>query len=96
MFNVATYRKTDKGREEVAKRSLNLSARLRKALIMIDGQTPFGELRTALVTLGDPVEIVEQLTDLGLVESDYDLPPMPVFQVASEDWPDTVQIHSIR
>jgi hypothetical protein len=96
MFDVAIYRKTQKGREEMQHRIHGLPPRLRKALIIIDGKASFGELREPLALLGDPTEIVGRLSDLGFVESDYDLPPMPEFPPRGDDWPDTVQIHSSR
>jgi hypothetical protein len=85
MFDVAIYTKTAQGRAEVAERRLGISPRLRSALIMVDGKTSFGELRRSLTQIGDPRELISQLADLGLVESDYDLPPMPVFGRALAD-----------
>lgn len=92
MFDVAIYAKTARGREEVSERRLGLPARLRRALILIDGRTNFGTLRLMLEPLGDPKDIVQQLSELGLVESDYDLPPMPVIGGQDEqDAPSAVQ-----
>ncbi|KAF7600182.1 MAG: hypothetical protein CGU28_04075 [Candidatus Dactylopiibacterium carminicum] len=79
MFDVAIYRKTTLGRAEIAERRLGIGPRLRSALIMVDGRTPFGKLRPLLAQIGDPKQLISQLSDLGLVESDHDLPPMPVF-----------------
>lgn len=90
MFDIAIYSKTDKGREEVAHRSHGLSQRLRKALIMVDGKTCFGDLRPALALLGDPKAIVWELSAMGFVESNYDLPPMPVFNASREDFSPTL------
>lgn len=95
MFDVAVYTKTARGRAEVSERRLGLPARLRRALILIDGRTNFGSLRLMLEPLGDPKEIVQQLSEMGLVESDYDLPPMPV--IGGRDDPDAqTEVQPIR
>jgi hypothetical protein len=85
MFNVAIYSKTLKGRMEILERRHGLSLRLRQALILVDGHTPYGMLRVMLQHLGDPDEIIGQLSALGMVVSDYDLPDMPVFGHAGAD-----------
>lgn len=79
MFDVEIFSKTAKGRAEISERALGLSPRLRSALILVDGKTPLGQLRAALSMLGDPEEILGQLHKAELIESDYDLPPMPEF-----------------
>ena len=79
MFDVAIYAKTAKGRTEITERTLGLNPRLRRALIMVDGKTPFGILRQMLAPLGNPKDLMETLSQLKLVESDYDLPEMPDF-----------------
>jgi len=93
MFDVAIYSKTTKGRIEVTERTLGLSPRLRRALIMVDGKTPFGILRQMLQKIGDhdPAELMHQLKKLDLVESDYDLPPMPEFPGMMLDDPTVMQ-----
>lgn len=97
MFDVAIYAKTALGREELSQRKLGLSPRLRSALIMVDGKTRFGILREMLAPLGDPREIIEQLGGMGLIESDYDLPPMPVFGNMLVDEPSTLMdVHATR
>jgi hypothetical protein len=97
MFDVAIYSKTAKGRAEITERNLALPPRLRRALIMIDGKTAFGVMRHMLEQLGDPKEIMRQLSKLHLVESDYDLPPMPEFPGMTIDDPSTMmEIHPIR
>lgn len=85
MFNVAVYSKTMKGRIEIAERRYGLSLRLRQALILVDGRTPYGMLRMMLQHLGEPDQLIEQLAALGMVESDYDLPEMPVFAPTHND-----------
>lgn len=97
MFDVAVYAKTALGRAEVSERRLGLPSRLRRALIMIDGRTSFGKLRPMLGELGDPYEIVQKLGDLGLIESDYDLPPMPVIgSAAIDEVPTLMEVHATR
>jgi hypothetical protein len=87
MFDVAIYTKTAQGRTEVSERRLGLSPRLRQVLILVDGKTPYGELKPLLAKLGEPAELVGQLTTLGLILSDYDLPPMPEFPRTESDAP---------
>ncbi|MBS1208592.1 MAG: hypothetical protein H6R19_990 [Proteobacteria bacterium] len=93
MFDIAIYSKTSKGRAEVTERTLGLTPRLRRALIMVDGKTSFGVLRQMLQKIGDadPTEIMRQLKQLDLVESDYDLPPMPEFPGMMLDDPSGIQ-----
>lgn len=92
MFDVAIYSKTAAGREEILERRLGLSSRLRRALILVDGRKPFGQLRILLAQLGDPYDIVAELGELGLVESDYDLPPIPQFPAMLRDEPSTMML----
>lgn len=97
MFDVAIYSKTVLGREELVSRKLGINLRLRRALIMIDGKTCFGILREMFAPLGDPKQIIEQLGELGLIESDYDLPPMPVFgNMRVEDPSTLMDVHATR
>lgn len=97
MFDVAIYSKTAKGRTEISERTLGLNPRLRRALIMVDGKTPFGELSELLAQLGDPKDIIRQLSKLRLVESDYDLPEMPEFPGMMLEGPTTVmELHPTR
>jgi hypothetical protein len=82
MFDVEIFYKTELGRMAMMDRSYGLHQRLRAALILIDGKTPWGQLRSMLLPLGDPGSLVQQLSELGLLESDHSLPAMPVFQPA--------------
>ncbi|GAA5170037.1 hypothetical protein [Viridibacterium curvum] len=84
MFDVEIFYKTELGRLAVGDRSYGLHQRLRAALILIDGKTPWLKLRAMLAQLGDPDSLVQQLTELGLLESDHSLPAMPIFQPARE------------
>lgn len=86
MFDVEIFSKTAKGRMEIIDRTLKLSPKLRQALILVDGRTAYGELKEVLGRLGEPAAMLEQLSQLGLVASDHDLPEMPEFpQTRSED-----------
>ena len=78
MFDVEIFYKTELGRMAVSDRSYGLHQRMRSALILIDGKTPWVTLQSMLRPLGNPTEIVSQLSQLGLLESDHQLPPMPV------------------
>ncbi|MEC5384209.1 hypothetical protein VVD49_00670 [Uliginosibacterium sp. H3] len=80
MFDVEIFYKTELGRMAVSDRSYGLQQRMRAALILIDGKTPWVTLQSMLKPLGDPADIVENLSQLGLLESDHQLPPMPVIQ----------------
>ena len=62
MFNIAIYSKTMKGRMEIAERRHGLSLRLRQALILVDGHTPYGMLRVMLQHLGEPEELIGRKT----------------------------------
>jgi hypothetical protein len=61
-----TYRKTEKGRTEVATRAARLSPRLRGLLILVDGQRS-AEALGALVTVGADALLAE-LADGGFIE----------------------------
>ena len=90
MFDIAIYSKTAKGRTEISERTLGLPPRLRRALIMIDGKTSFGVMRHMLEQLGEPKDLIRQLSKLRLVESDYDLPAMPEFPGMTVEDPSTM------
>jgi hypothetical protein len=79
MFDSEIHYKTAKGRAEMADAQGGLSRRLRTALVMINGKTPWSQLAMQLAALGDPAELVSELLRLGLIESDHELPPMTVF-----------------
>lgn len=97
IFDVAIYCKTMKGKLEVAERRHGLSTRLRQALILVDGRTPYGSLRGMLQHLGDPDQLIEQLAELQMVASDYDLPDIPVFSSQGFDDHTTVmQLQATR
>lgn len=86
MFNVEIFSKTLKGRIEIAERRYGLSPKLRQALILVDGRTQYGVLQASLQHLGEPEALMCELSRLGMVASDYDLPEMPEFpQMRLED-----------
>lgn len=84
MFDVETFSKTAKGREEMHERSHGLALRLRTALILVDGKTPWATLRPMLARIGDPEALIQALRDEGMIESDFDLPPLPIFRSLTE------------
>lgn len=60
------YRKSDKGHDEIAKRTHGLTPRLRTALIMIDGKRSDAELRTLIAAQAD--ETLAALLQQGFIE----------------------------
>lgn len=80
MFDVEIFYKTELGRMAVSDRSYGLPQRMRAALILIDGKTPWIQLQPMLRPLGDPPHIVDQLCQLGLLESDHQLPDAELIQ----------------
>jgi hypothetical protein len=82
MFDVEIFYKTELGRMALSDRAYGLHQRMRAALILIDGKTPWLSLQDMLKPLGDPEQLVHELTELGLLESDHQLPPMPIIQPA--------------
>ena len=62
------YGKTALGLDEVGKRKLKLAPRLRTMLILIDGHQPALVLQDEAAKLGAPVDFIEQLIALRLVE----------------------------
>ncbi len=85
MFDVEIFYKTELGRLAVSDRSYGLHQRMRSALIMIDGKTPWVTLHSMLRPLGNPTEIVSQLSELGLLESDHQLPSSALIQQSFSD-----------
>lgn len=82
MFDVEIFYKTELGRMAVSDRAYGLQQRMRAALILIDGKTPWSSLQDMLKPLGDPEQFVHELCELGLLESDHQLPPIPVIPAA--------------
>jgi hypothetical protein len=61
------YVKTDLGLQEVGTRKMDLSHRLRCALILVDGKHPFSVLQREARKLSAPEDFIEQLMALNLV-----------------------------
>jgi hypothetical protein len=77
--------KTDKGREEVEKRTHRLSFRLRTTLIMMDGSKTAGELIENLPTaLGsDPTPFMQQLWEEGFITTSNGAAALPIAAAVS-------------
>jgi hypothetical protein len=63
----AIYRKTDKGKQEIADKTLGLEAHARRLLIMVDGQRNSAEL-SVYVRAGDFEPTLERLLAEGYIE----------------------------
>ncbi|GAB4179841.1 MAG: hypothetical protein OHK0026_13360 [Rhodocyclaceae bacterium] len=74
----AIYRKTDKGRDEMARRSYGLPARVRSLLILVDGRRSLRELIEQGRHFGDAEGFLRQLVEGGFVE------PVPQSAAASD------------
>lgn len=61
--------KTDKGREEIAKRTYRLEARKRTLLILVDGQSDAETLAGKAAHLASPLEMLESLLAEGFVKA---------------------------
>jgi hypothetical protein len=68
MPNEAIYAKTDAGRAEITTRSHRLSPGLRSVLLVVDGQRGLPQLQHVIVALHAPMDALEQLTTLGLIQ----------------------------
>ena len=68
MEDPTIYRKTDKGKQEIADRSFGLESHVRRLLVMIDGQRDAVEL-SVYVRAGELESTLERLVAEGFVES---------------------------
>lgn len=68
MEDTAIYRKTDKGKQEVADRSFGLEGHVRRLLIMIDGNRDAAEL-SVYVRPGELESALTRLVSEGFVET---------------------------
>lgn len=59
--------KTEKGKDEIERRSCGLPFRQRRVLILVDGRSTVAELQAKSAGTPDFVEILEELHRLGLV-----------------------------
>jgi hypothetical protein len=62
------FQKTDKGREEIAKRTLRLEARRRTLLILVDGQSDAAGLAEKTAHMGDTMALLQTLWSEGFIE----------------------------
>lgn len=62
------FQKTDKGREEIAKRTYRLPARVRSMLILVDGRRSAAQLLDQGRHFGDAEQFLRDLVEGGFVE----------------------------
>ena len=82
----AIYRKTDKGRQEVAQQSSGLEGQARRLLIMIDGQRDSAAL-SVYVRAGEFERTLERLLAEGFVEASGEAGPERVVRASAADDP---------
>lgn len=82
MEDITVYRKTEKGIAELDKRAYGLSLKLRRALILIDGNKDIAEL-SVVMRPGEAEETTEQLALEGFIEPTpaYELDPARIAYV---------------
>ena len=82
MQDTTVYRKTDKGTAEIERRAHGLGMKLRRALIVIDGNKDIAEL-SVLMRPGEAEETCEQLAAEGFIEivPAYELDPARIAYV---------------
>lgn len=66
-MSTTIFQKTDLGREEVSSRNQGLSAKLRRLLILVDGQRTVEALRAASGLLDETDALIAQLMTIGLI-----------------------------
>lgn len=76
MDDTTIYGKTDLGRAEMSSRAMNLPARLRALLIMIDGKHPIGHLLANHPVPEEARAQIVQLIEAGLIASIDDDSPV--------------------
>lgn len=88
MEDITVYRKTDKGIAEIDRRAHGLALKLRRALILIDGNKDIAEL-SVLMRPGEAEETVGQLAAEGFVEpvAAYELDPHRIAYVPAANDP---------
>jgi hypothetical protein len=85
--DTAIYRKTDKGKREVADRAFGLESHVRRVLIMIDGQRDAVEL-SVYVRAGEFESTLARLVDEGFVETSVgDTVPVRIAQAPAANDP---------
>ena len=71
------YAKTAAGQDELRTRARKLPPRLRTLLIMVDGAAGVAQLRTSGAGMGAPANALDELLQLGLIESIWQSPSAP-------------------
>ena len=71
------YAKTAAGLDELRTRARKLPPRLRTLLIMVDGAAGVAQLRTSGAAMGAPANALDELLQLGLIESIWQSPLAP-------------------
>jgi hypothetical protein len=66
------YAKTEKGQDEIKRRTAGLGPRLRSLLVMVDGTTTAGQLAFRLNGLGASVELIDTLVSGGFIRETGD------------------------
>lgn len=85
MDDRAIYRKSGKGVEAIASRSL--TGKLRTLLILVDGKKPVSELRNLAAGLGEAHDLLAQLDAEGYLEQVSTPPVVPVAAPAAPPVP---------
>ncbi len=62
------FQKTDKGREEISKRTHRVEAKRRTLLILVDGQSDAANLAEKVAHMGDAMAMLETLWSEGFIE----------------------------
>lgn len=78
-----SFAKTEAGRLEIEARTRRLPAALRSILLMVDGQRSEAELRGLIEGLKAPVDALEQLQALGLIENGWSAAARPAGQATT-------------
>ena len=87
-------RKTEKGRAEVLRRTLQVTHRERSVLIMVDGKTPASLLLARLTFMDKANEILDELRDGGFIDFDgpEELPPLGTSATSAPEMPLTEEM----
>lgn len=69
--------KTDAGRDEIQNRSRKLPIVMRSILLLVDGQRTVAQLRQIVTGLHAPADALQQLADMGLIQSTEAIAEVP-------------------
>ena len=91
--DTTVYRKTDKGAAEIEKRVHGLAMKLRRALILVDGNKSIAEM-SVLMRPGEAEETCEQLAARGFIEvvPAYELDPARIAYVPAANDPQVLAV----